>query len=100
MHLACICGYIYMSKRETMIRFELRLLPDEGKNATESQAISSANALAELSYQHLKKLIGNRKCRRHPSSPNKLRVFAEKGAKYPRVEVVSYCCPAFVASLK
>ena len=83
-----------------MIRFELKLLPTEGANPAEAKEITDANELAELSYKHLKKLIGHRRCRKHPSSPNKLRVFAEKGSKYPRVEVVSYCCPNFVKSLK
>jgi hypothetical protein len=83
-----------------MIRFELKLLPVEGANPAEAKEIVSANELAELSYKHLKKLIGNKRCHKHPSSANKLRVFAEKGSKYPRVEVVSYCCPDFVKSLK
>lgn len=87
-------------KNRFMIRFELKLLPAEGASAAELKEINSANQLAELSFKHLKKLIGNRRCRKHPSSANKLRVFAEKNAKYPRVEVVSYCCPDFVKSLK
>jgi hypothetical protein len=81
-----------------MIRFELRLLPEEG-NATDLKAITSANAIAEHSYHHLKKLIGKRRCRKHPSSPNKLRVFAVKGSD-PKVELVFYCCPDFVKTLK
>jgi hypothetical protein len=83
-----------------MIRFDIKLLPEEGASPAEAKEIASANELAELSLKHLKKLIGNRKCHKHPSSPNKLRIFAEKGAKYPRVEVISYCCPNFVKSLK
>jgi hypothetical protein len=82
-----------------MIRFELRLLPEEGANPSELKAISSANAVAEHSFQHLKKLIGKKKCRRHPSSPNKIRVFAVKNGD-PKAELVSYCCPLFVKMLK
>jgi hypothetical protein len=87
-------------KNPFMIRFELKLLPTEGAKGADAKAIEDANQLAEHSYKHLKKLIGNKRCHRHPSSPNKLRVFAEKGSKYPRVEVVSYCCENFVKSLK
>ena len=83
-----------------MIRLELKLLPEDGANPAELKAITAANELAEHTFRHLKKLIGNRRCRKHPSSPNKLRMFAEKNSKYPRVEVVSYCCPDFVKSLK
>ena len=83
-----------------MIRFELKLLPEDGASAAELKKINAANELAELSYRHLKKHIGHRRCHKHPSSPNKLRVFAEVDAKYPRVEVVSYCCQNFVKSLK
>ena len=83
-----------------MIRFELKLLPADGASPAELQEINEANQLAELSFRHLKKLIGHRRCRKHPSSPNKLRIFAEKGSEYPRVEVVNYCCPHFVKTLK
>ena len=83
-----------------MIRFDLKLLPAEGANPAEQQKIAEANQLAELSYRHLKKLIGRRRCHKHPSAPNKLRVFAEIGSKYPRVEVVNYCCSKFIRSLK
>ncbi len=83
-----------------MVRLELKLLPEDGASPAESQAIVAANELAEHSFHHLKKLIGKRKCRKHPSSPNRLRVFAEKNSKYPRVEVLSYCCPQFLKSLK
>jgi len=80
-----------------MIRFELKLLQNENESA--DPEVTSSNAVAQHSYQHLKKLIGKRKCRKHPSSPNKLRVFAVRGAD-PRVELVSYCCPDFVKRLK
>jgi hypothetical protein len=82
-----------------MIRFDLRLLPAEGSNPADAEAIAAANAIAEHSCKHLKKLIGKRRCRKHPSSPNKLRIFAVKG-EGPRVELVAYCCPDFVKKLK
>ena len=82
-----------------MIRFELKLLPEEGSNEADKKVISTSNAVATHAYNHLKKLIGKRKCRKHPSSPNKLRIFAVKGSD-PRAELVSYCCPAFVKLLK
>lgn len=82
-----------------MIRFDLKLLPEEGKNAEESKLISSSNAVAKHACEHLKKLIGKRKCRKHPSSPNKLRIFAVLGGD-PRAELVAYCCPDFVKRIK
>jgi hypothetical protein len=82
-----------------MIRFELKLLQDEGSNPADSKAISSSNAVAQHAYNHLKKLIGKRKCRKHPSSPNKLRVYAVLGGD-PKAELVSYCCPDFVKRIK
>jgi hypothetical protein len=82
-----------------MIRFELKLLPVEGSNAAELELIKVANASAEHSCKHLKKLIGKRKCRKHPSSPNRLRINAVKGAD-PTVDLVAYCCPDFVKTLK
>jgi hypothetical protein len=82
-----------------MLRIELRLLPEDGASGVDAKAISSANAIAEHSFHHLKKLIGKRRCRKHPSSPNRLRVFAVKGSD-PQVELVSYCCPEFVKTLK
>jgi hypothetical protein len=82
-----------------MIRFDLRLLPVEGSNPAESQTIAASNAKAEHSCRHLKKLIGKKKCRKHPSSPNKIRVYAVKGGD-PKAEVVFYCCPEFLKLLK
>jgi hypothetical protein len=82
-----------------MIRFELKLLPVDGVSPAESEEINSANAIAEHSCKHLKKLLGKRRCRKHPSSPNKLRIYAVKGAG-PKVELVAYCCPDFVKKLK
>ena len=82
-----------------MIRFDLRLLPVEGSNPADARIIAASNAAAEHSCRHLKKLIGKRKCRKHPSSPNKIRVFAVKGAD-PKAELVYYCCPEFLKLLK
>jgi hypothetical protein len=81
-----------------MIRFELKLLPVD-ENGSASQAVIAANAEAKHAYEHLKKLIGKRKCRKHPSSPNKLRIFAVEGAG-PRADLVAYCCPDFVKRIK
>lgn len=82
-----------------MIRFELKLLPTEGIDPADAKIISTSNAVAEHAFNHLKKLIGKRKCRKHPSSPNKLRIFAVKGGD-PKAELVAYCCPAFLKRLK
>jgi hypothetical protein len=82
-----------------MIRFDLKLLEDNGSNPAESKAISHSNELAQHACNHLKKLIGKRKCRKHPSSPNKLRIYAILGGE-PKAELVSYCCPAFVKRIK
>lgn len=82
-----------------MIRFDLRLLEDDGKNAEESKVISSSNEVALHACNHLKKLIGRKKCRKHPSSPNKIRLYATLGGD-PRAEIVSYCCPDFVKTLR
>jgi hypothetical protein len=81
-----------------MIRFELKLLPEE-ENGADSKIVTASNAEAKHAYEHLKKLIGKRKCRKHPSSPNKLRIYAVKGGN-PRAELLAYCCPAFLKRLK
>ena len=81
-----------------MIRFELKLLPEDAEGA-DSKVISTSNAAAKHACEHLKKLIGKRRCRKHPSSPNKLRIYAVAGAD-PRAELVAYCCPDFVKKLK
>jgi hypothetical protein len=80
-----------------MLRLELRLLP-QGENEKENKIIASSNALAERGFAHLKKLIGKKRCRKHPSSPNKIRVYAVKGGD-PKAEVVVYCCPHFLKAL-
>lgn len=82
-----------------MIRFDLKLLQDDGSNPQNSKLISSSNEVAKHACDHLKKLIGKRKCRKHPSSPNKLRIYAVLGGE-PKAELVSYCCPAFVKRIK
>ncbi len=82
-----------------MIRFDLKLLEDDGSNPGNSKLIEASNQVAKHACAHLRKLIGNRKCRKHPSSPNKLRIFAVLGGD-PKAELVSYCCPAFVKRLK
>lgn len=80
-----------------MLRFDLRLLPEEG-TPKEREIIAASNAAAERGMNHLKKLIGHKKCRKHPSSPNKVRVFAVEG-KDPHAELVFYCCPMFVKQM-
>ncbi len=80
-----------------MLRFDLRLLPEEG-HEKERAIIAESNAAAEKGLNHLKKLIGHKKCRKHPSSPNKVRVFAVNG-KDPHAELVFYCCPLFVEQI-
>jgi hypothetical protein len=81
-----------------MIRFELKLLSEE-ENGGPAEVINTSNAVAKHACQHLKKLIGKRRCRKHPSSANKLRVYAVKGGD-PKAEVVAYCCPDFLKRLK
>ena len=81
-----------------MIRFELKLLPED-EDSSDTKVIASSNAVAKHAYEHLKKLIGKRRCRKHPSSPNKLRIYAVKGGD-PKAELVSYCCPDFVKRLR
>ena len=82
-----------------MIRFELKLLTEQGSSEADEKTITTSNAVAQHAFNHLKKLIGKRKCRKHPSSPNKLRIYAVKGGE-PRAEVISYCCPEFLKLLK
>lgn len=82
-----------------MIRFDLKLLEDDGSNPANSKVIEASNQEAKHACNHLKKLIGKRKCRKHPSSPNKLRIYAVLGGN-PKAELVAYCCPAFVKRLK
>jgi len=81
-----------------MIRLELRLLPVD-ENGSASELITVANNEARHACEHLKKLIGKRKCRKHPSSPNKIRISAVAGAG-PSAELLAYCCPDFVKRIR
>ncbi|MDI1353336.1 MAG: hypothetical protein PSX36_00365 [bacterium] len=81
-----------------MIRFVLKLLPEDPTGA-DSKVIETSNVAAKHAFEHLKKLIGKRKCRKHPSSPNKIKVYAVKGAD-PKAELMAYCCPEFIKRLK
>jgi hypothetical protein len=83
-----------------MIRFQLKLLRvPEGASSEELKVIDASNEIATKSFNHLKKILGKRKCRKHPSSPNKMRISAVMG-KGPEVEMLAYCCKKFVATLK
>jgi hypothetical protein len=83
-----------------MLRFDLKLLPlDEGASEAEAKIIADSNAAAKHSCRHLKKLLGNKRCRKHPSSPNKIRITAVKGGD-PKAELMMYCCPEFIKVLK
>lgn len=83
-----------------MLRFELRLLPaTDGASEKEAKIIEDSNSMAEHSFNHLKKLLGQKRCRKHPSSPNKIRVTAVKGGD-PKAELVMYCCSEFVKLIK
>jgi len=73
-----------------MVRLELKLLTGAESDAK----IAAANALADKSFNHLKKLIGTRKCHKHPSYVNKIKIIATKDGN-PKVEIVDYCCPDF-----
>lgn len=81
-----------------MIRLELKLLPLE-ENAPDAKQIQAANEEAKIACEHLKKLIGKRKCRKHPSSPNKIRITAVKGAG-PKADLLAYCCIDFAKRIK
>jgi hypothetical protein len=83
-----------------MLRFDLKLIPiEEASNEAEAKIIEASNAAAEHSCKHLKKLIGKKRCRKHPSSPNKVRVFAVKGGD-PTAQLVFHCCPTFLKMIK
>jgi hypothetical protein len=78
-----------------MVRFQVKLLPE---NAADP-AVAIANDLADKSMHHMEKIIGNRKCHKHPSYVNKIKVVAVKNQD-PKVEVVDYCCPDFYKAIK
>ena len=79
-----------------MIRFELKLLPNESGDA---QAVSHANALAESSHKHLKNLLTGKKCKKHPSYVNRIATVASLGEN-PKVEVIDACCKDFYKLLQ
>jgi hypothetical protein len=58
----------------------------------------STNENTEKSYNHLRSLIGNQRCKKHPSFKNVINVVAVEG-KDPRIEVVNICCQDFYNSL-
>jgi len=83
-----------------MMRFEVKLLKPESATSDEDlKAIEEANADAKKGMYHLKYLIGNIRCRKHPSSPNKIRITAVKNGK-PKPSIVSYCCADFLSMIK
>ncbi|MCC6372488.1 MAG: hypothetical protein IT236_15905 [Bacteroidia bacterium] len=83
-----------------MLRFDLKLIPlEEAKNEADAKIITESNTKAEAACAHIKKLVGHKKCRKHPSSINKIRITAHKGAD-PKAEFVVYCCPEFVKTIK
>ncbi len=83
-----------------MVRFDIKLISEnEAQNDTEAKLIADANIAAKAGMAHLKKILRHRKCHKHPSAPNKIRVFAVKGGE-PRAEMFSYCCPAFLKLIK
>lgn len=81
-----------------MIRLELKLLPED-ENGSNAAVINAANSEARHACEHLRKLIGKRKCRKHPSSPNKIRISAVLG-QGPSAELLAYCCPDFVKQIR
>jgi hypothetical protein len=78
-----------------MIRFNLKLLPENISNSFE---IASSNQISEKSYNHLKTLIGGLRCKKHPSFKNVINVVAVEG-KDPKIEIVNICCQDFYNSL-
>ena len=83
-----------------MVRFDIKLLEQNGaQNDAEAKIIADSNISAQLGMRHLKKLLHHKKCHKHPSAPNKIRVFAVKGGD-PKAEVVSYCCSFFLKQIK
>lgn len=78
-----------------MIRFNLQLLPDA---APGNSQVSNSNEATEKSCSHLKALIGDMKCRKHPSFKNVINVVSVAG-KEPRIEIVSICCQDFYSRL-
>ena len=80
-----------------MIRIDIKLLPEEG--GKDADLVAAANAEATKGGEHLRKLIGDRKCRKHPSNINKIRVYAVKGGR-PKMEVMNIVCIDFYKRIK
>lgn len=78
-----------------MVRFELKLLPENDSDAS----IALANSLADKSMNHIKGIIGNKRCHKHPSYVNKIKIVAVKDQD-PKIQVVDYCCKDFHKILK
>lgn len=78
-----------------MVRFDLKLLPENAEDAS----ISLANSLADKTMKHLKGIVGNKKCHKHPSYVNRIKINAVKDQD-PKVQVVDYCCGEFYKILK
>lgn len=81
-----------------MIRIDLKLLPTDD-NGTDAKKIEYANNEATIAAVHLRKLLGKRKCRKHPSSPNKIRITATISGK-PQADLMFVCCPDFAKRIK
>ena len=81
-----------------MIRIDLRLLPLD-ENGANAKQIEAANQEATIASAHLKKLIGKRRCRKHPSSPNKIRITATLSGKV-QADLMFVCCPEFAKLIK
>ncbi|MES2680340.1 MAG: hypothetical protein V4635_10665 [Bacteroidota bacterium] len=73
-----------------MIRFNLQLLPENPSDKT----VSQSNAAAEQGCTHIVNLIGDMKCKKHPSFKNVINIISVKG-KDPKAEIVRICCQQF-----
>ena len=65
----------------------------------DAKIINDSNQKATFGMKHVRRLIENKRCRKHPSSPNKIRVTAIKGGE-PKAELVVHCCPEFLKVFK
>jgi len=77
-----------------MIRFNLRLLPENPSD----KEVSKSNAAAELSCTHVTSLIGTLKCKKHPSFKNVISIIAKKGED-PKAEIIRVCCSDFYSRI-
>jgi hypothetical protein len=73
-----------------MIRFNLQLLPENPGD----KVVAQSNAAAEKGYTHIINLIGDKKCKKHPSFRNVINIISVKG-KDPKAEIVRICCQQF-----